>query len=135
MDITKIDKIMIEIRKRTPKASYYELMDSEELMLELCNLGAEIDDCGCITLYHRTTPEHARTIKSMGLMTAQEDGIFFSTTPNGQAEGYGNSVVQFRIPIEKVILDDIFDNEAHVKIPLDGRKRAYDVSKWIIDEH
>lgn len=67
-------------------------------------------------------------------MTAKEDGIFFSTKKDGQAYGYGDSVVEMRIPAEKLILDDIFDDEAHLRYPIENRNSVLNVSEYINSE-
>ena len=87
-------------------------------LLEEINLsgGAQIDDLGNVTLYHRTTPEAASKIKKSGVMTGKEDRLFFSTKPDGAISGYGSEVVEVKIPINKLQLDDIFDNEAHLTL-------------------
>lgn len=90
--------------------------EGKDLADEISNVGAEINN-GKVTLYHRTTPEAANQILKTGQMTSKENGIFFSTSPSGQAQGYGNKVIKMQIPIDKLELDDIFDKEAHVVLP------------------
>lgn len=67
-------------------------------------------------------------------MIAKEDGIFFSTKKDGQADGYGDSVIEMRIPAENLILDDIFDDEAHLRYPLENRNSVLNVSEYINSE-
>ena len=92
-------------------------LNAMDLASELKDNGAEIDADGMVTLYHRTSPENAANIEKTGVMRGEEDGVFFSTAKTGQADGYGNSVVRIKAPIESVQLDDAFGNEAHVRIP------------------
>ena len=40
----------------------------------------------------------------------------FGTSPTGQIEGYGEAVVQIEVPLEKISLNDVFANEAHVRM-------------------
>ena len=94
-------------------------LDADSLdLLEEINLsgGAQIDELGNVTLYHRTTPEAASKIKETGVMTGKEDRLFFSTKPDGEISGYGSELVKVKIPINKLKLDDIFANEAHVTL-------------------
>jgi len=88
---------------------------------ELRDNGAQVGDDGYVTLYHRTTPEKADAIRKSGMMRGEEDGLFFSTSRTGQADGFGDAIVVVREPVERIELDDVFGNEAHVRIPL---KRA-----------
>jgi len=83
---------------------------------------ANIDENGMMTVYHRTTPEQAEQIRKTGVFTPKEDGIFFSTSPRGQAEGYGTEVVEMKIPANELQLDDLFDDEAHLRLPAKANK-------------
>jgi hypothetical protein len=84
---------------------------------ELTDVGADVKD-GFVTLYHRTSKENASKIKNTETFNAKEDGVFFSTSKLGQTEGYGEGLVEVKVPINMLELDDIFDGEAHVRIPL-----------------
>jgi len=90
-------------------------------LLEEINLsgGAQIDDMGNVTLYHRTTPAAASKIKETGVMTGKEDRLFFSTKPDRTISSYGSEVVEVKVPINKLQLDDIFENEAHLTLKTD----------------
>lgn len=74
-----------------------------------------------LDLYHRTTPEAAEEILRQGRMTSKENPAraYFSTSPTGQGEGYGEAVVHVRVPKEHAELDDEFpDGEQHYAVPL-----------------
>ena len=89
----------------------------------------EIDNNGYVTLYHRTNKINAENIKNTGYMTTKEPGLFFGSKPEGQIEGYGESVVKVKIPIEKLELNDIFTNEVHFNYPeaIPGKKYKVEV--------
>lgn len=72
------------------------------------NVGGEVEGKDII-LYHATSKENADLIKKYGTMKGKEDGIFFSTKPNGEILGYGDSVIQFKIPAKNLLLDDLFE--------------------------
>ena len=93
------------------------LENALDIAQELRNRGCSITPDGNAILYHRTSVSSASTIMNRQAMVGSEDGLFFSTTPFGQAEGYGETVVRVEIPIENLSLDDIFDGEAHVRVP------------------
>ena len=110
-----------------------DLLDAQDLIAEIENV-AEISPNGYVTLYHRTTEDSAKKIRESGKMSAKEDGIFFSTKKEGEnAVGYGNGVVELKVPIEKLVLDDIFSDEAHLKIPLKNRNQIIDVSNYLVE--
>jgi len=94
------------------------LLDEMDKIEELKDNKAIIDNDGNITVYHRTSKEKADKIKQTGTMFGEEDGLFFSTSQKGQAEGFGDSVIEFKIPVEKIEIDDLFGEEAHVRLPL-----------------
>jgi len=109
------------------------LLDAQDLIAEIEDV-AEISPNGYVTLYHRTTEENAKKIRETGKMSAKEDGIFFSTLKSGDySVDYGSGIVELKVPVEKLVLDDIFDNEAHLKIPLRNRNAVLDVSKYLVD--
>lgn len=109
------------------------LLDAQDLIEELKANGAEIDKSGYVTLYHHTTKQAAEEIYKSGTMQAKEDGIFFTTKKDSdaQAGGRGGEVITFNVPVEKLVLDDIFGDEAHVKIPLKNRNQKLNISEYI----
>ncbi len=92
--------------------------ETQDIADELLSKGIKLNPDNTLTVYHRTTPENKTIIEQTGKMTGKEDGIFFSTKETGQAEGYGNAIVKLDIPLNKLKLDDIFKDEAHLKLPV-----------------
>lgn len=112
-----------------------KLLDTQDLIEEIKTVGARVDKNGYVTLYHQTTNENADKIKQSGKMFAKEPYVYFSTSKNAsQADGRGSTKLEFKIPAEKLILDDIFDDNADVKIKLDSSKEL-DVSDYIISKN
>lgn len=110
-----------------------KLLNAQDLINEVKSVGAKVDDNGYITLYHQTTPESAQKIKETGKMISKERDIFFSTSKDAQqSNGRGNVKLEFKIPAENLILDDIFSDNADLKISLDG-KNELDVSNYIVN--
>lgn len=110
-----------------------ELLDAQDLIEKIKSVGAKVDKNGYVTLYHQTTAENADKIKQSGKMFAKEPYVYFSTSENAsQAEGRGYTKLEFKIPAEKLILDDIFDDNADVKVKLNGNKEL-DVSNYIVN--
>jgi hypothetical protein len=74
-----------------------------------------------LDLYHRTTPEAAKAIRESGTWQSKESPprAYFSTSSEGQAEGYGDAVVQVRVPEHLAELDDEFPSgERHYAVPV-----------------
>ena len=111
------------------------LLDAQDLIDTVMDVGGEVDGNGYITVYHRTNAENAANIRQTGVMTAKEDGLFFSTKETGYNDGYGDTVVKLRIPAEEMLLDDIFDDEVHLRIPLKrvGGRWQLNVSGYLAD--
>lgn len=109
-------------------------LDVQDLIDEIRFYGGEVDENGYVTLYHNTSKESAEAIRKTGKMIAKEDGIFFSTKPDGYASGYGSVSLKFKIPAHKLELDDVFDGEAHLRMPLKNRKQAVDVREYLQPE-
>ena len=78
--------------------------------------GAKIDNVGNVTLYHRTNKQAADKIKETGEMIGKEDRLYFSTKPDGAIKGYGEELVEVKIPINKLDLEDVFSDEIHVTL-------------------
>jgi hypothetical protein len=106
------------------------LLDAEDTLEELADNGATINPDGTVVVYHRTTKEKADAIVKNNEMFGLEDGVFFSTSEKGQAEGYGDVVVKMNVPIEQIQIDDTFGNEAHVRIPTKKANQKISVSNF-----
>ncbi len=110
-----------------------DLLNAQDLIADVQELGGQVDEYGYITLYHRTSADKAAAIRSTGEMVAKENGLFFSTKQEGQNVGYGDTVVTFSIPAEKLLLDDVFDDEAHLRFPLKKPGRV-SVKEYLVGE-
>ena len=109
------------------------LLDAQDFIDEVKSVGAEVDEKGYVTVYHQTSNENAAKIKQSGKMIAKEDYVYFSTSKDAsQSEGRGQTKLEFKITAEKLMLDDIFSDNADVKIPLKGSKEL-NVSDYLID--
>ena len=127
--------------KQTTKTGYSleervsgdKLLDTQDLINEIKDVGAEVDDNGYVTVYHQTTDENAQKIRETGQMISKEPSVFFSTSKNAsQSDGRGTTKLEFKIPAEELELDDLFSDNADVKIRLNG-KNSLDVSNYLID--
>ena len=108
------------------------LLDAQDLVNTIKGVGGQVDDFGNIRLYHRTNPESAKKIIDSGKMFGKEDGLFFSTSRNGiNNTSYGNTPIAFDIPAENLMLDDIFADEASIKMPLKRAGQYVDVADFI----
>lgn len=110
-----------------------KLLDAEDLAAEIKDNGGTVDENGYVTLYHRTSKQNADAIISSGKMKAKEDGVFFSTKADGQNTGYGDTLIEFKVPVERLELDDVFGNEAHLRIPLKNRDQTANVGDYIVN--
>jgi hypothetical protein len=92
--------------------------NTDLLKNELKNNGAKILG-DKVRLFHRTSPESKKEIEESGEIFGQEDGVFFSTRKDKEssASGFGEAVVTADIPINTLELDDVFGDEAHLRIP------------------
>jgi hypothetical protein len=96
--------------------------DAADDLLSEISAFSQVTEDGLVTVYHRTTAEKAEIIRSSGHMTPKEDGLFFSTSRAGQAEGFGDEVIEMQIPADRLFLDDLFDGEAHLRLPAAANK-------------
>ena len=111
-----------------------DLLDAQDLIEEVKSVGANVDENGYVTVYHQTSAENAAKIKQSGKMTANEDYVYFSTSKNAsQSESRGQAKLEFKIPAEKLLLDDIFSDNADVKVPLKGSK-VLDVADYLVNQ-
>lgn len=111
-----------------------DLLNAQDLIGVIEDVGGTVDENGYVTIYHRTNDNAAKRIYDTGRMVAKEDGLFFSTKQDGQNIGYGDSIITLKVPAEMLELNDIFDGEAHLRYPLDGGRRSADVSKYLVDD-
>lgn len=127
-----IDSVKKAVEPLENRVSGDELLDAEDNIDLIKSVGGNVDSNGYVTLYHRTSHENAEQIRKNGSMSAKEDGVFFSTSKTGYNDGYGEDVIELKVPVEKLQLDDIFDNEAHFRVPLKNRESTLDVSDYIV---
>ena len=92
------------------------LENALDLAVNLQEKGGVITPNGNAVLYHRTTQQAVGSIIEQQAMFGKEDGLFFGTSPTGQIDGYGDSVVRVEIPLERLLLNDVFPDEAHVRM-------------------
>lgn len=119
--------------KLEQRVSGDELLNTQDFIEEIKNVGADVDENGYVTIYHRTSKGNADSIYKNGKMSAKEDGIFFSTSKDGyNNSNYGDSVVKLKVPAEMLELDDIFDDEASVKIKLNNKNQQLDVNDYLV---
>ena len=108
---------------------------NEDLLEELSihHPSAQVDSDGNVTVYHRTSKESADKIRKSGIMTAQEDALFFSSKPDEYISDYGDTVIKLKIPSTVLEVNDIFDGEVHFDIPLKrvNNQWALNVSKYL----
>ena len=94
-----------------------DLLNVADLAEEIKSVGGEITKDGNAVLYHGTSKVNADKINSTGKMYGKEDGLFFSTKKDGLVLDYGEAVVKVEIPLEKLVLDDVFSDEVHLRMP------------------
>lgn len=122
-------------QKLENRVSGDKLLDAQDFINEVKDVGANVDDNGYVTVYHQTTPENAKKILNSGKMSSKEQAVFFSTSQNAsQSDGRGSIKLEFKIPAEELELDDIFSDNADVKINLNG-KEDIDVSKYLVENN
>lgn len=97
-----------------------ELLDAQDIIDTIKSVGGKVDEYGNAILYHGTNKKSRDSIYQSGKMTAKEDGLFFSTKPDGEIKGYGDNIVRVKIPVEYLELNDVFNDEAHFRLPLNS---------------
>lgn len=107
--------------------------DDGGLADELRSVGAEVHPDGTATLYHHTTAQNAAQIRNTGKLRGDEDGVFFTTNPDpgAHAANRGGDTVTARVPLSAVELNDVFGNEAHLRVPTNRPGDTVDVSGWV----
>ena len=114
-------KLMDSLFGEPVKVKVVDAEAANDLISEISEF-SKITDDGLVTVYHRTTAENAKQIRDSGTMTPKEDGLFFSTSTKGQAEGFGDEVIEMQVPADRLLLDDLFDAEAHLRLPAIANK-------------
>ena len=97
-----------------------ELLDAQDIIDTIKSVCGKVDEYGNAILYHGTNKKSRDSIYKSGKMIAKEDGLFFSTKPDGEIKGYGDNIVRVKIPVEYLELNDIFNGEAHFRLPLNS---------------
>lgn len=117
------EKQISELQKRGIKGD--DLLNAIDLSEEILSVNGEITEDAKAVLYHGTTAENAKKIISTGKMYGKEDNLFFSTKKDGLVLDYGEAVIEAKIPLEKLELNDVFDDEMHLTM----RVKPYEMTK------
>lgn len=117
----KLNDIEQALIKRGLKGD--DLLNALDTVNEIESVGGIVNNEGIATLYHATKPEKAKQILKEQKMYGIENGIFFSTKPDGQILGYGDCVLAVQIPVEKLLLDDDFGDELHYRVEVTPKKK------------
>ena len=126
--VNKIDDLL-PLSKRV---SWDDLLNAEDLIDDLKQVWAKVDENWYVTLYHQTTDKAAENILNTGKMSWKEKWIFFSTSKDAQQAAWRwGKKLEFKIPVEKLELDDIFTNNADVKI-LTKPWEEIDVTEYLV---
>ena len=125
-----------EINSKYPtlesRVSWDELLNAQDLIEEIESVWAKVDSNGYVTVYHQTTPEAAEQIMKTGKMSWKENWIFFSTSKDAmQAEWRWTTKLEYKIPAEKLELDDVFTNNADLKIKSKPWEEI-DISEYLV---
>ena len=113
---------LAEPPRQVVRAEVKDDVKADDLLDEIEDV-ADVDrESGLVTVYHRTNATDAAVIMKQGKFIPKEDGIFFSTSRAGQAEGFGDTVLEFRIPADRLEIDDAFDGEFHLRLPAKANK-------------
>lgn len=125
-----------EINSKYPtlesRVSWDELLNAQDLIEEIESVWAKVDSNGYVTVYHQTTPEAAEQIMKTGKMSWKENWIFFSTSKDAmQAEWRWTTKLEYKIPAEKLEIDDVFTNNADLKIKSKPWEEI-DISEYLV---
>lgn len=132
-NVTQATQNSTQIKSLEERVSGDTLLDVQDFIDEVKSVGAKVDKNGYVTVYHQTTNENAEKIKQTGKMSAKEPYVYFSTSKNAQqSEGRGTSKLEFKIPAEKLLLDDIFSDNADVKMSLKNVNDLVDVNDYLV---
>ena len=92
------------------------LLDALDIIEDIKSVGGIVDNEGVATMYHRTSREKAEKIINQQYMVTKEDCIYMSTHHDKQIIGYSDTVIEIKIPVNKLVLDDDFGDELHYKV-------------------
>lgn len=111
-----------------------DLLNAQDIIDEIQSVGGMVDEYGNAVLYHGTNDKSYSSIKNSGTMKAKENGLFFSTKKDGIIKDYGSSVLRVKIPVDNIVIDDIFDNEIHFRLPLNDNDYSANVSQIMFSQ-
>jgi hypothetical protein len=109
-----------------------DLEQIEYLIEDLKEEGVKIDENGYITVYHNLSKYNKKPFEKTGELGGGSNGIIFSTKKDGKIKGYGEKVLEFKIPIEKFVWAGSFKNEVLLKIPFKSSYKKINVKKYLV---
>ena len=109
-----------------------DLEQIEYLIEDLKEEGAKVDENGYITVYHNLSKYNKKPFEKTGELGGGSNGIIFSTKKDGKIKGYGEKVLEFKIPIEKFVWAGSYKNEVLLKIPFKSSYKKINVKKYLV---
>ena len=109
-----------------------DLEQIEYLIEDLKEEGAKVDENGYVTVYHNLSKYNKKPFEKTGELGGGSNGIIFSTKKDGKIKGYGEKVLEFKIPIEKFVWACSFKNEILLKIPFKSSYKKINVKKYLV---
>lgn len=91
-----------------------DFLNAQDLAQEILSVNGVITADAKAVLYHATTKANAESIEKSGKMYGKEPAIYFSTKKDGVILDYGDTVVETKIPLEKLHINDVFNDEIHL---------------------
>lgn len=132
--VKSVETAVEPIRPLSKRVVGDTLLNAQDLIKEIKNNGGKTDNNGYVTLYHKTSKVNADNIVNTKIMSAKEDGVFFSTKSDGMIKDFGDTALTFKVPVEKLVLDDVFGTEAHLRLSLANKNVKLNVSNYLISE-
>lgn len=106
--------------------SIYDLID------EIKDKNGIINEDGYVTCYYALSKYNKKSYEKEGVVGAGSDKVMFSTRNSNNLKKYGDTILELKIPIEKLFFSASTSKEVLLKIPFKSSLRKLNIKQYLV---
>ena len=125
---SKLDEILDNIIERTGTSLNDDDIDSIlDLIEEIESVNGIINNDGYVTCYYALSKYNKKSYDKDGTVGAGSDKVMFSTRKSDNLKKFGETIIELKIPIEKLFFSASTKEEVLLKIPFKSSLRKLNI--------
>lgn len=130
---SKLDETIDNIIERTGTSLSNDDIDSiADLIEEIEAANGIVDGDGYVTCYYALSKYNKKSYDKDGTVGAGSDKVMFSTKKSDKLKKFGETIIECKIPIEKLYFSASTDDEVLLKMPFKSSLRKLNVKIYAV---